>query len=152
MCAQEPKHIISALRFLGDDGNYNWIETKCIDDLFVYLKSTNNSNDCSDMSPHFFRFVFLNSDIKIEHPVTIGVDENILFIFACQDCFVYDPRFRNEMLLSEFEDMFFEFQEKNGIKPVKCATSYPESLQDLGCEIHNGYLNGVRLNDTKAVT
>ena len=78
-CASE---VLTILRKLGDDGNYKWIPSSLVQDLFFLMKKTTTPPKFvrsepkeaayDDLSPQFFKFVYLNAPISFV-PMSDGV-------------------------------------------------------------------------------
>lgn len=143
MCACSPKEVIMVLRYLGDDGTYDWIDAQCVYDLFVYLKSTRTSDDCSDLSPQFFKFIVLKSDCKIDHPMVFERGETALEWFLRQPCFEMDAS--SDICFFDFRDMYFEFRKTRGLQPIKWEKShFCVAFSLYGIHVEQGKVMGVR--------
>ena len=55
--------VLIVLRKLGDDGSYDWIPTNLVQNLFFFLKARGAPETYDDLSPQFFKFVYMKAPV-----------------------------------------------------------------------------------------
>jgi hypothetical protein len=65
--------ILIVLRKLGDDGFYEWIPTNLLQNLFFFLKRSAPDEAYDDLSPQFFKFVYMKAPVIFNpNPSSVG--------------------------------------------------------------------------------
>lgn len=65
--------VLIVLRKLGDDGSYDWIPTNLLQNLFFFLKVRNAPEPYDDLSPQFFKFVYMKAPVVFcPNPSSVG--------------------------------------------------------------------------------